>query len=164
MPSPGIGKRGVMPKSRVSAALSVLLVFFSGAVLGAFVYRLYATASVVSSNPTNNGPQHRMTPEEWRKNYTANLGKTVKLDDQQMATLNKILDETRDEAIKLREKSKPEQDALEEKWRPEREAIHTRQVAAINAMLRPEQRPLYEAWRTERERLHSQQRDQHKKQ
>jgi gas vesicle protein len=153
-----------MPKSRLSAVLSVLLVFSSGAVLGAFVYRLYATTSVVSSNPTTNAPQHRMTPEEWRKNYTASLSKTVKLDEQQMANLNKILDEIRDEVVKLREKSKPEQDALDEKWRPEREAIQTRQVAAINAMLRPDQRPFYESWRTERDRLHKQQRDQHKKQ
>ena len=37
-----------MPKSRLSALLSVLLVFFSGAVLGAFSYRLYSISPVQS--------------------------------------------------------------------------------------------------------------------
>jgi uncharacterized membrane protein len=141
-----------MPKSRVSALLSVLLVFFSGAVLGAFVYRLYATSPVQSSkDPTAAAPPRRMTPEEWRRNYIANLSKAAKLDDQQTAALNGVLDETRDEVKKL-----------DEKFRPERDAIQNHQVASINAILRPDQRPLYESWRAERERLHKQ-RDQHKK-
>jgi hypothetical protein len=142
-----------MPKSRLSAFLSVLLVFLSGAVLGAFVYRLYATGSVVSSNqPAAVAPRTRPNPEEWRRNYIANLSKAAKLDDQQVAKLNGILDETRDEVKKL-----------DDRFRPERDAIQNHQVASISGMLRPDQRPLYEAWRAERDRLHKQ-RDQHKKQ
>jgi len=157
-----------MPKTRFSALLSVLLVFFSGAVLGAFAYRLYSVGSVqttgVSGNP--GGPGHRPTPEEFRRNYISDLTKAAKLDQQQVASLNRIMDQTRDEVEKLNEKIKPERDALNEKWRPERESIQNRQIEHINAMLRPDQRPLYESWRAERDRqrrLHEQQRDQHKK-
>ena len=37
-----------MPKSKLSAVLSLLLVFLSGAVLGAVAYRLYSISSVQS--------------------------------------------------------------------------------------------------------------------
>ncbi|HXK07242.1 MAG TPA: hypothetical protein VMS37_32910 [Verrucomicrobiae bacterium] len=155
-----------MPKTRFSALLSLLLVFFSGAVLGAFAYRLYSVGSVPTRGTNAAGPGHRPTPEEFRRNYTASLTKAAKLDDQQVAALNGILDQTRDEVDKLNEKIKPERDALNEKWRPEREAIQTHQVERITAILHPDQRPLYEAWRVERDRqhkLHEQQRDQFKK-
>ena len=46
-----------MPKSRLSAVLSLLLVFLSGAVLGAFAYRLYSISSVQSGKDTGGPPQ-----------------------------------------------------------------------------------------------------------
>src|SRR4051794_40998465 len=149
-----------MPKSRLSALLSVLLVFLSGAVLGAFSYRLYSISTVQSGRDTG-GPPKKMSAEEFRKKYVADLSSAVKLDDQQITALNAVLDRTHVEFDKLNDQVKIERDAMNEKWRPEREAIHNRQVESINAMLRPEQRPLYDAFRTERERqrkLHDQQR------
>jgi uncharacterized protein YukE len=149
-----------MPKSRLSAVLSALLVFFSGAVLGAFTYRLYSISPVQSGKDAGSPPK-KLSPDEWRKKYVSDFANAVKLDSQQITALNGILDRTRDEFDKLNEKVKPERDAVNEKWRPDREAIQNHQVENINGLLRPAQRPLYEAFRAERERqrkLHDQQR------
>lgn len=149
-----------MPKSRLSAALSVFLVFFSGAVLGAFSYRLYSLPSVQPAKDSG-GPPRKMNAEDFRKRYLSDLSGAVKLDSQQVNSLNEVMDKTRDEFDKLNDKIKPERDALNDKWRPERDAIQNRQVDRINAVLRPDQRPLFEAFRAERERqrkLHDQQR------
>jgi hypothetical protein len=155
-----------MPKSRLSAVLSLLLVFFSGGVLGAFAYRLYSLSPVHSGKDTG-GPPKKLSPEELRKKYVSDLTNAVKLDSQQISALNGILDRTREDFDKLNEKIKPDRDAVSEKWRPARESIHNHQVESINGMLRPDQRPLYESFRVERERqrkLYEQQHEQHKKQ
>ena len=149
-----------MPKSRLSAVLSLLLVFFSGAVLGAFAYRLYSISPVQSGKGAGTPPR-KLSPDEFRKRYVSDLATAVKLDSQQITTLNAILDRTRDEFDKLNQRVKPERDAVDQKWRPDREAIHDHQVESINGLLRTDQRPLYEAFRAERERqrkLHDQQR------
>ena len=149
-----------MPKFRLSAVLSAILMFFSGAVLGAFAYRLYSI-SPVQSGKDPGAPPRKMSPDELRKKYVSDLAGAVKLDSQQITALNAVLDRTRDEVDKLNDKIKPERDAVNEKWRPDREAIHNHQVERINGLLRPDQRPLYEAFRAERERqrkLHDQQR------
>ena len=148
-----------MPKSRLSAVLSLLLVFLSGGVLGAFTYRLYSISPVQSSKDPG-APPKKLSPEEFRKRYVADLAAAVKLDSQQITALNGVLDSTRDEADKLNAKIKPEHDAVNDKWRPAREAIHNHQVEGINALLRPDQLPLFETFRAERERqrkLHDQQ-------
>jgi hypothetical protein len=149
-----------MPKSRLSAALSLLLVFLSGGVLGAFAYRLYSISPVQSGKDVG-APPRKMSPEECRKKYVSDLSAAVKLDAQQLAALNAVLDRTRDEVEKLNGKMKLDHDAVNEKWHPDREAIHHRQVENVKALLRPDQLPLYEAYRAERERqrkLHDQQR------
>jgi len=155
-----------MPKSKLSAVLSLLLVFLSGGVLGAFAYRLYSISPVQSgTNP--GGPPRKLSPEEFRKKYIADLTNAVRLDSTQIGELNAILDRTREDFDKLNDKIKPERDAVSEKWRPAREAIHNHQVESINNLLRPDQRPLYESFRAERERqrkLFDQQHEQHKKQ
>lgn len=148
-----------MPKSRLSAVLSLLLVFLSGGVLGAFSYRLYSIVPVQSSKDATS--PKKLSPDEWRKKYVSDFAAAVKLDSQQITALNGVLDRTHDEFDKLNEKIKPEHDAVNEKWRPDREAIHRRQVTSINSLLRPNQLPLYEAFRAERDRvrkLHDQQR------
>ena len=158
-----------MNKSKLSALLSLVLVFLSGGVLGAVAYRLYSASPVIPGAPSNTLPQ-RKSPEDFRRDYVANLTKDVKLDAGQVQKLNAILDQTGDEFKKLNEKNKPERDALnaqrqafEDKWRPEREAIHNHQVDQINALLRDDQKPLYAAFRAERDRMRKL-RDQHKKQ
>jgi hypothetical protein len=152
-----------MPKSRLSAVLSLLLVFLSGGVLGAFTYRLYSI-SPVQSGKDPGAPPRKLSPEEFRKRYVSDLAAAVKLDAPQITALNGILDRTRDEVDKLNEKIKPEHDALNEKWRPDREAIHDHQVESINGLLHADQRPLYETFRAERERQRKLHDQQHKKQ
>ena len=137
--------------------------FFSGAVLGAFSYRLYSI-SPVQSGKDPAAPPKRMSPEEFRQRYVADLTSAVKLDATQIAALNHVLDQTRDEAGKLNEKIRQDHDAVNEKWHPDREAIHNRQVEDINGLLRPDQRPLYAAFRAERDRQHRLREQQRKKQ
>jgi hypothetical protein len=147
-----------MPKSRLSAVLSLLLVFLSGGVLGAFTYRLYSISPVHSGTV---GPPKKMNPEELRKRYVDDLTSAVKLDSQQVAALNAVLDQTHVEFDKLNEKVKADRDALDKKWRPDREVIHNHQIERITGLLRPDQLPLYESFRTERDRqrkLHDEQR------
>src|SRR5437762_12445990 len=101
-----------MNKSKLSALLSLAFVFFSGAVLGAFAYRLY------SANPVQSTPilsNQKKSPEEFRKNYVSDLTKQVKLNPEQVKQLNAVLDETRDEFDKINEKHKAERDAINEK-------------------------------------------------
>jgi hypothetical protein len=160
-----------MTKSKLSAFLSLILVFASGAVLGAFAYRLYSAPPVQVTGGTPAAPPRRMTPAEYRQKYTVDLTKAAKLDPDQVKKVTAILDEITGEYDKLHAQSKPEWDALEEqrqaldkKWRPAREAIQNHQTEAINAILREDQRPLFEAWRAERERQRKLRDQQHKKQ
>ena len=153
-----------MPKTKMSAVLSLLLVLLSGSVLGAFVYRLY----LVDSVHTTGGGRGRPSPEELRHIYVSEVTKAVKLDPEEVTALKGIMDQAQDEVEKLNAKIRPERDALREKWRPEREAIQKRQVDRINAILRPDQRPLFDSWRdswrAERDRqrkLNDQQRQAH---
>ena len=123
-----------MPK-RFSAALSVLLVFLSGALVGALAYRAYS----ISPNRSAAAPR-QPGPEDFRKRYVDDMRARLQLDDQQVVQLEQILDETGA--------------AVRKNWMDYHklnEDLHTRQVARINAMLRPEQRTLYEKLRQERE-------------
>src|ERR1043165_3130442 len=124
-----------MNRSKLSALLSLVLVFLSGGVLGAVAYRLYSASPVIPGAPSNTPPP-RKSPEDFRRDYVANLTKDVKLDADQVQRLNAILDQTGDEFKKLNEKNKPERDALNaqrqafedkklnEKNKPERDALN----------------------------------------
>ena len=135
-----------MPKYKLSAVLSLLVVFLSGSVLGAVAYRLYAVNAVQGVGAP------RKNPEEFRKHYVEEFRSKVKMDDQQIATLQQILDETRAAGHKMREK-----------MNAEGEAIQAAQVEKINAILRPDQLPLYAALRAEHKRQRELRDQQHKK-
>src|SRR5271165_5867091 len=95
-----------MLKSRLSAFFSLLVVFLSGALVGAFAYRLVAVNTVQTST---NGPRpQRQDPEEVRKHLDAEMRDRVKLDDRQVAKYNKILDETRDDFDQIHKKANEE--------------------------------------------------------
>lgn len=126
-------------KRNLTIGLSMLAVFLSGAVVGAFGHRLYAVRTVIAEK----GPQ---TPEQWRSKYVSELRTRLTLDDNQVAKLNTILDETRD---RFR--------AMKERTRPEGEQIKQDQRNQIRAMLNPTQRAEYEQVLLERERKHAQQ-------
>jgi hypothetical protein len=122
-----------MPRSRLSAFLSLLLVFLSGSLVGAFAYRLYSVNTV-----QGNDPRRRPDPEEMRRRQVAEMRDRVKIDDQQVVQYNKILDEMRDQFDQLHKKANAETQALREQL-----------AEKVNAMLREDQRPLYSKVRAE---------------
>ena len=127
-----------MPKSKLSAFLSLLLVFASGTLVGAFAYRLYMVNTVTALKMQQ--PPTRPTPEEARRHQIDEMRQKVGLDDKQIAEYSSILDDTRQRF-----------DKMHDKMNAEGRTIRDEQVAKVNAILRPEQRPLYEKWRAERE-------------
>ena len=126
-----------MLKSKFSAFLSLLLVFLSGSLVGAFAYRLIAVNTVLTSGVNGPRPQ-RPDPEEVRKRLDAEMRDRVKLDDQQIAKYNKILDETHEEFEQIHKKANDETHALRE-----------RQAEKVNAILREDQKPLNAQLRAE---------------
>jgi hypothetical protein len=129
----------------------VLLVFLSGSVLGAVAYRLYAV-SAVQTGVDIARKQPKMNPEELRKHMVEEYRTKVKMDDQQVAAIQQILDQTRADFHKMRDR-----------MNAEGEAIQNAQVEKINAILREDQRPLYAALRAEREKQRHLRDEQHKK-
>lgn len=123
-----------MLRSKFSAALYLVLVFVSGALLGGFAYRLYS-ASAVSATAGR-----RPDPVEWRKRYMDEMRTRVHTDADQEAQINRILDETGAAVGKIRDRER--QDAQDEQ---------NRQIAKIFQLLRPDQVPLYKQLRAERE-------------
>src|SRR4051812_49100389 len=103
-----------MNKSKLSALMSLILVFLSGGVLGAFAYRLY-TAAPVQSTGNPGAPSPRPSPEEVRRKVVSEMTSKLKLDDAQAKQLNAIMDQTHEAFEQLRLKSKPEWDALNQK-------------------------------------------------
>jgi hypothetical protein len=135
-----------MPKSKVSAFLSVLLVFASGAAMGAVGYRLYVVKTVVSPVQA----KKKTTPEEFRKQAMARLKDAVKLTDGQLIEVQKIYDWQGDQFMPIHKKyqAKIDQDCRE--FDQQRDQIHDEAVAKMKTILTPEQQPLYEKWLTDR--------------
>lgn len=122
-----------MNRSKFVITLYVLVVFASGALVGAFGYRLYTATGVSANTPRN--------PEEYRKKYVSEMQSRLKLDTEQVRKLNAILDATRNEFKEFRERH-----------REEFRTIQDGQVARINALLSPAQQTEYQKMRDERER------------
>jgi len=128
-----------MANSKVSAFLSLLLVFASGTVVGGFGYRAYTTR--VSPPPR---PQEKRSPEEFLKHAIAEMTRDVHLDDQQVTQLKTIYEETFADFNQKRAE-------FNAKLHSEGQAIHDQQVEKIKAILRPDQIPLYDALRARHE-------------
>jgi hypothetical protein len=127
-----------MPKSRLSAAIYLTLVFLSGALVGGLSYRLYAVTTVNAVNGGGRPP--RLNPEEARRHYMDEIRTMVKLDDDQIRQVNQILDETRSQF-----------DQVRRKMNAEGRAIYDLQGEKIAAILRDDQKSLFAAFRAERE-------------
>ena len=139
-----------MNRSNLTVAVYMGAVFLSGIAVGGFGYRLYTAQSVYTATDR---PPARPSPEEFRRRYVETLQTRLKLDGDQLARLNAVLDQTRDRFRAVREKHKPEFDAVHAKQRPEMKAVHEWQVAQIRAMLKDDaQRQAYEEFLVERER------------
>jgi hypothetical protein len=112
-------------------------VFGSGIVLGAYAYHSYTVKTVTA---TVESPA-RKSPDQWRREYVATLSKRLTLDEQQVGSLNAILDDTRSQFKQLKERHKSEADQLK-----------MAQTNKVRAMLNPSQLSEYEKFREERDR------------
>jgi hypothetical protein len=125
-----------MIKSKSSAILSVALVFLSGVLVGAVANRLYMVKSVLGTGAVPTSRPADRSPEEHRKRLIGEMRTELKLDDQQVAELGKIYDQTREQFVELNKR-----------WNAESHAAWDKQTEAIKAILRPEQVPLFDTLR-----------------
>jgi len=133
-----------MSKSKLTAFLTLLLVFASGAVLGAVAHRLYEVNTVMSGNNAK-----RPSPEEFRKRQVNEMRDRVKMDDSQVNTFNEILDQT-----------KARFDENHERFNAVNHTIWEEQRAKVRALLRPDQVPLFDQVMAEHDAMRkSRQRD-----
>ena len=114
-------------------ALYLLLVFISGAVVGALGYRVYSPPSARSN-------AQRVSPEEWRRRFIEEMRTRVGLHADQILKVNTLMDETK---IRF--------DADRERHHQVVEQIRDEQRAKMRAILTPEQLPKYEQFRAERD-------------
>jgi hypothetical protein len=124
-----------MVNTKLSAFLSLLLVFLSGAVVGVCGYRVYNTSIAPPARAAE-----KQNPEDRRRQLIAETTREVQLDPDQVAKLGRIYDETR---VRF--------DELNRKRNVEARAIWDAQVAQIEAFLRPDQVVLYEKLRARKE-------------
>jgi hypothetical protein len=128
-----------MANTRLSAFLSLLLVFCSGIVVGVVGVRVYTSKVAPPARP-----QEKRSPEEFRKQLVDEMTREVHLDDQQVVALKQIYEDTRANFDEARSRENA-------KLRTEGQAIHDQQVEKIKKLLRPEQVPLYDALRARHE-------------
>ncbi len=128
-----------MPKSRLSAALSLLLVFVSGGLVGVLAHRAYVTSAGPAASP--NLPKQRRDPADYRKHFNAIMQDRLKLNADQLVKLNQIMDGV---DARFRE--------INERRATENQAIQKSMVEQINGILTPDQQKLYADFREERER------------
>jgi len=125
-----------MANTKLSAFLSLLLVFFSGGVVGVFAYRAYDRSLSVTAR----SPEKKQDPEEVRKQLIDEMTREAKLDGRQVAQLGQIYD-------KIRERF----NEFNKQRNLEARAIWDDQTAQIKAILRPDQVVLYESLRARKE-------------
>jgi len=150
-----------MPKSKVSAFLSVLLVFASGAAMGAVGYRLYVVKTVVS--PVQE--KKKMSPEEMRKRIVSHLKEAVKLNDEQLGEVQKIYDWQAEQFMPVNKKYESQVNQVTHEFDQQRDQIHEAAVAKIKSILTADQQPLYDKWLADRSadrKRHQQQEQQHR--
>src|SRR5258708_15667310 len=131
-----------MPRTRLSAVLYLVLVFFSGILVGVVSHRLYLTSTVNASLV----PPAPRTMDEVRRQYLADMRRKVGVSDEQIASINPILDETKRRFDDLRAQEKPLRDKIQQD-----------QHDAISALLNDRQKAAYDNWRAERARLQAEQ-------
>jgi hypothetical protein len=140
-----------MPKSKLSAFLTLLLVFASGAVLGAVAHRLYVVNTVAGERGLPKRPS--LSPEEFRKRQVGEMRDRIKMDDSQIAKYNEILDQTKNRF-----------DENHDRYNAATRAILDEQRNRVRSILRPDQTPLYDQMIAEHDAARKQrQRDHDKK-
>jgi len=129
----------VVKRSNPTVALYLLLVFGSGALVGAFGHRLYSAKAVTA------GQNEKRSPEALRQKYLKDYESRLRLDAGQMQKLVVILDDTK-------AKYKATHDTID----PQMKRIAAEQRERISAMLSEEQKVEYTKWLEERERRRKQ--------
>lgn len=122
-----------MPRSRVSAALYLILVFASGIIVGTVGHRLYSTTTASAST---------LTPDEWKKRYLEQMKKRVGASPDQLARVTAIMNDTKRKFDDVHAQEKTVHDKL-----------YAQQVEDVRAVFADEkQKAAFEAWRAERKR------------
>jgi hypothetical protein len=117
--------------NRGLVAVYVIAIFVSGAVMGFYGHRFYEVSSV-SANATRN-------PDEFRRQYMAEMKSRLKLTEEQATNLSTILDETRKQFRTTRASIEPEL-----------QRIRDDQQQRVHAILSADQRTEYDKIRAER--------------
>ena len=123
-----------MPGTRLSAALYLILVFASGALVGVVSHRLYDTSSASANNSTRSFT-------EFRKRYLDGMREKVGVSEAQIADIVRVLDETKQKTNALQAQEKPLHDKIQQEH-----------VDSIKTILNDQQKVAYDNWRAERER------------
>jgi len=123
-----------MKRSNLTIALYLFLIFASGILVGAFGFRLYTGTPVAAKTSAD------VSPDEWRRQYLAEMQSRLKLTPEQMVKLDAILDDTR-------ARSRQTHETLD----AELKQIKAHHMDRVREMLTPEQRPEYEKLHAERE-------------
>jgi hypothetical protein len=132
-----------MKRTTLSTAFYILLVFLSGAVVGAFAHRLYMVNTVVSAKP-----------DEVRQHILDEMRTRLSLSGDQVTQLNAIMDSTKARYHEVKERwEKQSRQAA----KPELKAITEDQAEKIKAILSEPQRVEYEKYRAERQKRREQQ-------
>lgn len=123
-----------MKTATLKLAFYCTVLFVSGMAVGALSHRYYVQDVVAAQAAPRRGP------EQYRRDYMAEMTNRLKLTPEQTAQVEVILDDMRS---KYR--------ALRELQRPQEKALQAEQTSRISALLTPEQQAEYERMRIERE-------------
>jgi hypothetical protein len=126
-----------MPRTRISIAIYLVLVFASGMMVGLVSYRLYATKTASA----NNSPGM----SEFRKRYLDGMRTKVGASETQIVQITRELDAT-----------KQRFDALAAEEQPLHDKIQQEHIDNIKGLLNDRQKIAYDNWRAERERAKQQ--------
>jgi hypothetical protein len=127
-----------MPRTRISIAIYLVLVFASGIMVGLVSYRLYS-ANTASAN---NSPR---SMSEFRKRYLDGMRTKVGASEAQIVEITRELDAT-----------KQKFDALAAEEQPLHDKIQQEHIDNIKGLLNDRQKIAYDNWRAERERAKQQ--------
>jgi uncharacterized protein YnzC (UPF0291/DUF896 family) len=124
----------MMPRTRTSIALYLILVFCSGVLVGIASNRLYSATTASAKNT-------KQSVAEFQKMYLAAMRDQVKATPEQITEISKILDDT---------KKKEDEFVAQEK--PTQNKIQQDHIDQIKQLLDPQQRIAYDNWRAARAR------------
>jgi Spy/CpxP family protein refolding chaperone len=110
-----------MKRNHLAAALLALLLFCSGAVVGALGHRYYTDTVIAKS------------AEDFRHHYVTEMRTRLHLTPAQVTQLEAILDDT-----------KAKYKAVRDSYHPEMVKIRNEQIGRVKSILTPEQIPAYE--------------------